>query len=149
MSAYLNNDTNADLVTWDATGIEVLLGNGSGGFAEAPGSPFVPGTGSITGISSVSVGDFNGDGKPDLFVVRTPTSTSKGEVVIMLGNGSGGFTTAAGKWLRFRIFEPCEFAVVAEFNGDGRTDVAVTDPGNDAVVVLRGVPTTGGASRSP
>ena len=108
VSTYLNNDTNADLVTWDATGIEVLLGNGTGGFTEAPGSPFVPGSGSITGISSVSVGDFNGDGKPDLFVVRTPTATGKGEVVVMLGDGSGRFAPAVGGCLRFHILEPPE-----------------------------------------
>jgi hypothetical protein len=137
LSAYLNNDTKGDLVTWDSTGIEVLLGNGSGGFAEAPGSPFVPGTGAITGISSVSVGDFNADGIPDLFVVRTPSSTSKGEVVIMLGNGSGGFTQSAGGGYTSPTSN-LQNAVVGEFNVDGRTDVAVTDPGNDAIVILQG-----------
>lgn len=97
-------------------------------------------TGSITGINSVTVGDFNGDGNPDLFVVRTPTSTSKGEVVIMLGNGSGSFTQAAGGATYASPSSNLQNAVVADFNGDGRTDIAVTDPGNDAVVVLRGEP---------
>jgi uncharacterized repeat protein (TIGR01451 family) len=140
VTADLNGDGKTDIVTYDATGIEVLLGNGSGGFAEAAGSPFVPGTGAITGISSVQVGDFNGDGKRDLFVVRTPSSTSKGEVVIMLGNGSGGFTQAVGGGTYAFLSSNLQNAVVADFNGDGRTDIAVTDPGNDAVVVLRGVP---------
>ena len=106
VSAYLNNDTNADLVTWDSTGIEVLLGNGSGGFTEAAGSPFVPGPGAITGISSVSVGDFSGDGIPDLFVVRTASSTSKGEVAILLGNGRRRIYGSRRKRLRFRFFGP-------------------------------------------
>ncbi len=139
VAADLNGDGKMDLVTYDATGIEVLIGNGSGGFTEATGSPFVPGAGSITGISSVSIGDFNGDGKPDLFVVRTPSSTSKGEVAIMLGNGSGGFAQAVGSGYASKSSNLLH-AVVANFNGDGRTDVAVTDPGNDAVVVLQGLP---------
>jgi len=138
LSASLNNDIYPDLVTWDSTGIEVLLGNGSGGFAEGAGSPFVPGTGAITSISSVSVGDFNGDGILDLFVARTPSSTSKGEVVIMLGNGSGGFTQAASGGYA-SLSSNLQNAVVGEFNGDGRTDVAITDPGNDGIVVLQGV----------
>ena len=85
----------------------------------------------------MSVGDFNGDGITDLFVVRTPPSTLKGEVVIMLGNGSGGFTQAAGSGYA-SLSSNLVNAVVGEFNGDGRTDVAVTDPANDAVVVLKG-----------
>jgi uncharacterized repeat protein (TIGR01451 family) len=137
VAADFNGDGKTDLATFDATGIEILIGNGSGGFAEASGSPFVPGTGSITGISSLSVGDFNGDGIPDLFVVRTPTSTAKGEVVIMLGNGSGGFAQAIG-WGYTSGSSNLLNAAVANFNGDGRTEVAVTDPVNDGVVVLEG-----------
>src|SRR5262249_6377301 len=129
----VNGDGKTDLIVWDATGIELLLGSGTGTFTEAVGSPFVPGSGAITGISSVQVGDFNGDGKVDLFVVRTPTATGKGEVVILLGNGVGGFVTASRAGY-VSASSSLSNAVIAEFNGDGRMDVAVTDVGNDAVV---------------
>jgi hypothetical protein len=140
VTADVNGDGKTDLIAFDPNGIEILLGDGSGGFTEAAGSPFVPGTGSITGISSVQAGDFNGDGKGDLFVVRTPTATGKGEIVIMLGNGTGGFTASAGAGYSSGSSNLLN-AVVADFNGDGRTDIAVTDPVNDAVVLLRGVAT--------
>jgi hypothetical protein len=44
----------------------VLLGNGTGGFTEAPGSPFRM----EKSPWSVAVGDFNGDGKPDLAIAN-------------------------------------------------------------------------------
>ena len=50
---------------------DVLLGNGTGGFAQPVGSPVGAGTDPI----SVAVGDFNRDGKPDLAVANaTPTT---------------------------------------------------------------------------
>ncbi|WP_202947405.1 FG-GAP repeat domain-containing protein, partial [Zavarzinella formosa] len=60
----VNGDGRPDLVTanrQDKT-VSVLLGNGDGKFAPAPGSP-VP-VGSFP--TSVVIGDVNGDGKPDL-----------------------------------------------------------------------------------
>jgi len=66
----------------------VLLGNGSGGFTAAAGSPFAAGTFPI----SVVVGDFNGDGIQDL----ATANQGSGNVTVLLGNGSGGFTAANG-----------------------------------------------------
>ena len=59
-------DGNQDLaiVGSDTNSVVVLLGNGSGGFSAAPGSPFTVGT----APKSVVVGDFNGDGVQDLAV---------------------------------------------------------------------------------
>jgi hypothetical protein len=63
-----NADGKLDLVTANADDddVTVLLGNGAGGFAPAPGSPFR----SLEGPRAVAVGDFNGDGLPDLAVAN-------------------------------------------------------------------------------
>jgi len=49
----------------------VLLGNGAGAFTAAPGSPFPVGA----WPTSVAVGDFNGDGKPDLAIANSNDNT--------------------------------------------------------------------------
>src|SRR5258708_4752859 len=67
---------------------------------------------------SVAVGDFNGDGKPDLAVAG-------GVVSVLLGNGDGSFQApvnyAAGS-------RPISVAV-GDFNGDGKPDLAVANSG--------------------
>src|ERR1039458_1289360 len=85
-----NGDGKPDLAVanWSSNNVTVLLGNGSGGFTAASGSPFAVGLLPI----SVAVGDFNGDGKPDLAVANEASNN----VTVLLGNGSGGFTAASG-----------------------------------------------------
>src|SRR5215469_5518173 len=57
-------------------------------FMQVAGSPF----GAGTEPRSVAVGDFNGDGKPDLAVANFGSNN----VTILLGDGKGGFSPAAG-----------------------------------------------------
>ena len=56
----------------------------------AAGSPFAVGA----SPESTAVGDFNGDGIPDLAVANE----SSNNVTVLLGNGSGGFTAATGSY---------------------------------------------------
>ena len=71
----------ADLVIANASSntVSVLLGNGDGTFAEAPGSPFA------TGVQprAVVVTDFNGDGKLDFAVLNSGDNT----ISTFQGNG--------------------------------------------------------------
>src|SRR5262245_60951852 len=64
-----NGDGKPDLAEADNKGIELWQGDGRGGFAAVPGSPFAPGNGFVT------VGDFNGDGKTDLAAVNSDQNT--------------------------------------------------------------------------
>ncbi len=111
--------------------VTILLGNGSGGFAPAAGSPINVGN----NPSFVATGDFSGDGKLDLAVANLNDSS----VSIMLGNGSGGFTQAAGSPLSVGS-QPRSIGI-SDFNADGRFDLAVANAGAGTVSVYLG---TGG-----
>jgi uncharacterized protein (TIGR03437 family) len=81
-------------------------------------------------FTSVSVGDFNGDGKSDLVVA----ATGKNELNVFLGNGDGTFQTS----LNYGVgIEPFSVAV-GDFNGDGKADLAVANSGSSNVSILLG-----------
>jgi hypothetical protein len=115
--ADLNADGNQDIVVVDywSNSLTVLLGDGSGGFKQASGSPFAVGA----GPTSVAVGDFNHDGIPDLAATNSSDST----VTVLLGDGSGNFSPAAGSPVALATV-PNALAV-GDFNGDGISDLAI------------------------
>ena len=107
------------------------LGTGS----SAPGwlNSQTPPTGN--GPGSVVVGDFNGDGIPDLAVANTgSTFAYEYFLTILLGNGDGTFTATATT--RTGAY-PSSIAV-GDFNGDGIADLAVTDYVYDNATILLG-----------
>ena len=107
----------------------VCLGNGDGTFG-APITTSLP-----AAWSAVAAGDFNMDGKLDVvvvFVAEFPTNTPP---VVMLGNGDGTF----GKSLPFSLPDDVVPAMqVADFNGDGKPDLAVLMFNLCTVVLLPG-----------
>jgi hypothetical protein len=114
-----NGDGVPDLAITDLNGanVTVLLGNGSGGFRQAPGSPFAVGRGPY----SVAVGDFNGDSYQDLAVANF----ADGTVTVLLGNGTGAFAPAAGS--PFGVGAVPYSVAVGDFNSDGIQDLAVAN----------------------
>ena len=106
--------------------IGVLLGNGDGSFQPA----VLYGSGAYS-ATSVTVGDVDSDGKPDLVVTNfcSPTGCTNprgpGTIGVLKGNGDGTFQTAVtynagGTWGAFST-------VVADVDGDGRPDLIVAD----------------------
>ena len=88
--------------------MSVLLGSGSGTFGDR--APLRRRRAPV----SVAVGDFNGDGKPDLAVANA----SSGNVGVLLGSGSGTFASAVNYAAGIL---PVSVAV-GDFNGDGKPD---------------------------
>lgn len=125
-----NGDGVADLATVNSTSknLTVLLGNGSGGFTASNSGPYPLGN-DPTGMA---MGDFNGDGIPDLAIANSGDST----ITVLLGNGSGGFTAATGSPVSGAGF-PSSIAI-GDFNGDGMADLAIVGAPNSSIVVFLG-----------
>lgn len=81
---------------------------------------------------SVEAGDFNNDKFVDLAVSSETDST----VTILLGNGKGSFTTAAGSPF-FAGPQPNDIAI-KDFNNDGNPDLAFANHENRFLTVLLG-----------
>jgi uncharacterized repeat protein (TIGR01451 family) len=101
----------------------------------AAGSAYsIPGTfASGSYPNFVAVADFNGDGKADLAVANMNSFTT-GSVTILIGNGDGtfqaGINTSLSGW--------ASSVAVGDFDGDGKTDLAVSMSNNNAVTILLG-----------
>lgn len=134
-----NRDGNLDLVVTgcgdancSTTGsVFVLLGKGDGKFTR--GENFVAGP-PDTNADTLSSGDFNRDGTPDLVVVNNAINLF-GTVSILLGDGVGGFLPPVS-------YSPGGavpvWAEVADFNQDHNPDLAISVTTTNSVAVLLG-----------
>lgn len=84
----------------------------------------------LTDTQSVAVGDFNGDGHPDIAVASFDSGTTN-NVAIFLNNGDGTFT------LHQVLSVPhTHLASMTAFNAGSHLDLAVADASDNAVTVL-------------
>jgi Bacterial Ig-like domain (group 3)/FG-GAP-like repeat len=114
-AADLNHDGKVDLVVtyqgFRGGAVTILPGNGDGTFS----------TGATydVGGAGVAMGDFNGDGIPD---IASPRQT-RTAVDILLGNGDGTFT--AGTSLVPLKYGAWGDPLVADLNRDGKLDLVI------------------------
>ncbi len=127
--ADLNRDGSPDIVASSDGYFFVWLGDGNGGFATP--TRFATGNSPI----AFNVADMDGDGLLDLVGAGPSMAGGAGRVVVLHGDGTGGFgapalaLTGRGDYLNA--------LTVADLNGDGRQDVvAVEFSGNSLSYAL-------------
>ncbi|HEY3836442.1 MAG TPA: VCBS repeat-containing protein [Bryobacteraceae bacterium] len=127
----LNGDGKPDMIVSDGGGsgfppapgaLAVLLGNGDGTFLKAVRYA------SSGPLTYVTMGDFNGDGFPDV----AAASNSGQSVTVFLSNGDG---TLRNEILYGAGGAPTSVAV-GDLNGDGKPDLLISDDIANSVVTL-------------
>jgi hypothetical protein len=125
-SADFNHDGLPDVVTTnlDDDTVTVLLGDGKGGFRDAPGSPD-----EANGKPwQVAIDDFNNDGNPDLAIIpyeRDLPSGQRAAVTVLLGDGKGKFSAMPGTPLSLEGCHGPSSIATGDVNGDGHPDIVV------------------------
>lgn len=136
VTADVNNDAHLDLVAVNGElydvgaggSITILLGRGDGTF-----QPPIVHASVLDVVEHVAVGDLNGDGRPDLVVTGNwPRDSGVG---VLLGNGDGTFQ--AEYLLELNKTAVSAIPVLADFNRDGRLDLALAAPDYDDFTNVR------------
>ena len=114
--------------------------NAGGKFTFKP----LPDEAQLSPAFDICVADFDGDGVSDLFLAQNdfgvPARYSRydsGRGLLLTGDGKGGFQPQKGQQSGITIYGEQRGAVVADFNGDKKPDLAVTQRDAETKLYLK------------
>ncbi len=115
--ADFNGDRSPDVAIINLGNVEIRLNNGAGGLREPVNYPF---NSSQTSVDAIAAVDFNRDGRTDLAILSSPTtsSSSPSTLRILLNNGSGGLLPPLSVALGTQ-----RLLGIADVTGDGNPDL--------------------------
>jgi hypothetical protein len=130
VAANLDGDADLDLavVNRETDNVSILLGDGTGNFTAHESSPVLVGD----SPNSLAVGNFDGDGDPDIAV----PSRESDNVTVLLGDGTGDFVAAGSS--PEPVGENPRSVVAVDLGGSPSTDLAVANADSDNVSILLG-----------
>lgn len=139
-AADFNNDYALDLAISTSTGLYVALGGLTNGVPNGTfGAPVLYDAGGAN-PAGIAVADLNADGINDLVVAVTGID----RVAVLLGHGTRGIADGTfGPATLFNLVAAPMLPVLADFNGDGIWDVAVTGSNSQTIGVALGGATLG------
>ncbi len=101
----------------------------------------LPATAQLAPAFGVAVADFDRDGREDLFLAQNYFATPQGlgrhdagRGAVLLGDGAGGFRVIEAARSGVEVYGDARAAAVADFDADGRWDLAVGQNGAETVI---------------
>jgi hypothetical protein len=119
--ADVNHDGKPDIIAFFFGTLTCYLGNGNGTFTVSDARSI--------NLRNFVMGDVNGDGNPDIVVLRNPSGTA---VVRYFGNGAGQFNATDD----LTIPSQASGLIAADFNNDGFVDIALSLQNNITILVV-------------